>query len=46
MRWRFFARKLATLLVASFVIFAALYFAPGTPVAALSGGQLLSPGSV
>ena|SRR5215468_5370725 len=39
MRWRFFARKLATLLVASFVIFAALYLAPGTPVAALSAGS-------
>ncbi len=39
MRWRFFARRLAmlvaSLLVASFVIFAALYLAPGNPVAAL-----------
>ncbi len=36
----------ASLLVASFVIFAALYLAPGNPVAALSGGQPLPPGSV
>ncbi len=35
----------ASLLVASFVIFAALYLAPGTPLAALSGGQPLPPGS-
>ena len=34
-----------SLLVASFVIFAALYLAPGTPLAALSGGQPLPPGS-
>jgi peptide/nickel transport system permease protein len=50
MRWRFFARRLvilpASLLVASFVIFAALYLAPGNPIAALSGGQALPPGSV
>ena len=50
MRWRFVARRLimlpASLLVASFVIFAALYLAPGTPLAALSGGQPLPPGSV
>jgi peptide/nickel transport system permease protein len=32
--------------VASFVIFAALYLAPGNPVAALSGGQPLPSGSV
>ena len=42
MHWRFFARRLAmlvaSLLVASFVIFAALYLAPGNPLAALSGG--------
>ncbi len=36
----------ASLLVASFVIFAALYLAPGTPLAALSGGRPLPPGSV
>ena len=36
----------ASLLVASFVIFAALYLAPGTPIAALSGGRPLPPGSV
>jgi peptide/nickel transport system permease protein len=50
MRWRFVARRLvillASLLVASFVIFAALYLAPGSPVAALSGGRPLPPGSV
>src|ERR1700749_1092864 len=49
MGWRFVARRLvllaASLLVASFVIFAALYLAPGTPLAALSGGQPLPPGS-
>ena len=36
----------ASLLVASFVIFAALYLEPGNPIAALSGGQPLPPGSV
>src|SRR6516162_8273570 len=50
MRGRFAARRLvmllASLLVASFVIFAALYLAPGTPLAALSGGHPLPPGSV
>jgi peptide/nickel transport system permease protein len=50
MRWRFFARRLvlllATLLVASFVIFAALYLAPGNAIAALSGGRSLPPGSI
>jgi len=50
MRWRFFACRLAmlaaSLLVASFVIFAALYLAPGNAVAALSGGRPLPPGSV
>ena len=49
MRWHFVARRLAllpaSLLVASFVIFAALYLAPGTPLAALSGGRPLPPGS-
>jgi len=44
MRWQFFVRRLAmllaSLLVASFVIFAALYLAPGSPVAALSGDGL------
>ena len=30
----------------SFVIFAALYLAPGNPIAALSGGRPLPPGSV
>jgi peptide/nickel transport system permease protein len=50
MRWRFFARRLAmlmaSLLVASFVIFAAMYLAPGNPIAALSGGRSLPPSSV
>src|SRR6266704_6095533 len=50
MRWRFFARRLAmllvSLLVASFVIFAATYLAPGNPIAALSGGRSLPPSSV
>ena len=49
-RWRFFGRRLvllpASLLVASFVIFAALYLAPGNPIDALSGGRPLPPGSV
>jgi peptide/nickel transport system permease protein len=47
---RFAARRLvmlaASLLVASFVIFAALYLAPGNAVDALSGGRPLPPGSV
>src|ERR1700758_2556474 len=50
MRWRFLARRLAmlliSLLVASFVIFAAVYLAPGNPIAALSGGRSLPPSSV
>jgi peptide/nickel transport system permease protein len=50
MRWRFFARRLAmllvSLLVASFLIFAAMYLAPGNPVAALSGGRSLPPSSL
>ncbi len=33
----------ASLLVASFLIFAAMYAAPGNPLAALSGGRSLSP---
>jgi peptide/nickel transport system permease protein len=47
MRTRFLLRRLAmlaaSLLVASFVIFAAMYVAPGNPVAALSGGRSISP---
>ena len=47
---RFLARRLvmllASLLVASFVIFAALYAAPGNPVSALSGGRSLPPASM
>ena len=50
MRWRFLARRLAmlvvSLLVASFVIFGALYLAPGNPVAALSGGRSLPASSL
>ncbi|HJQ07367.1 MAG TPA: ABC transporter permease [Nocardioides sp.] len=47
MRSGYLLRRLAmlvvTLLVASFVIFAATYVAPGNPLAALSGGKALSP---
>ncbi len=50
MRWRFLARRLAmlvaSLLVASFAIFGALYLAPGNPVAALSGGRSLPASSL
>jgi len=46
----YFVRRLAmlivSLLVASFVIFAAIYLAPGNPVAALSGGRSLPPESL
>jgi peptide/nickel transport system permease protein len=49
-RWKFFARRLAmlvaSLLIASFVIFAAMYLAPGNPIAALSGGRSLPPSSI
>ena len=37
---------LASLLIASFVIFGALYLAPGNPIAALSGGRSLPPSSL
>jgi peptide/nickel transport system permease protein len=50
MRWKFFARRLAmlvaSLLIASFVIFAAMYLAPGNPIEALSGGRSLPPASI
>jgi len=50
MQLRFFVRRLvmlvASLLIASFVIFAALYLAPGNPLAALSGGRSLPPSSL
>jgi peptide/nickel transport system permease protein len=50
MRWGFFARRLAmlagSLLIASFVIFAAMYLAPGNPISALSGGRALPPSSM
>lgn len=36
----------ASLLIASFVIFASLYLAPGNPLAALSGGRSLPPASM
>ncbi len=37
------AMLLATLLVASFAIYGALYLAPGSPIAALTGGRSVSP---
>jgi peptide/nickel transport system permease protein len=44
---RFLARRLAmlaaTLLVASFAIYGGLYLAPGSPIAALTGGRSVSP---
>ena len=47
---RFLLRRLlmlvVTLLVSSFVIFTALYVAPGNPIATLSGGRSLPPESV
>jgi peptide/nickel transport system permease protein len=50
MRWRFLTRRLAmllaSLLVASFVIFGALYLAPGNPISALSGGRALPQASL
>jgi peptide/nickel transport system permease protein len=50
MRWRFLIRRLcmllASLLIASFVIFAGLYLAPGGPISALSGGRGLPQSSV
>jgi peptide/nickel transport system permease protein len=36
----------ATLLVSSFVIFSALFIAPGNPIATLSGGRSIPPSSV
>ena len=33
----------ATLIVASFVIYGALYLAPGSPLAALTGGRSVPP---
>jgi peptide/nickel transport system permease protein len=50
MRRRFYIRRLvmlvASLLIASFVIFGALYLAPGNSLAALSGGRSLPPSSL
>ena len=37
------AMLVATLLVASFLIYGALYLAPGSPIAALTGGRSVSP---
>jgi len=37
---------IASLLVASFVIFGAMYLAPGNPISALSGGRSLPPDSI
>ena len=46
-RVRFLVRRLlmlvASLFVASFLIFASMYVAPGNPVAALTGGRSISP---
>ena len=50
MRLRFLVRRLlmllASLLVASFVIFGSVYLAPGNALAALSGGRSLPPASL
>jgi peptide/nickel transport system permease protein len=43
--WRS-ARLLGVLLVASILVFAALYLAPGTPLSVLSGGRSLTPDQV
>ena len=37
---------IVSLLVASFVIFGAIYLAPGNPLAALSGGRTIPPDSL
>src|ERR1700745_4074883 len=37
---------IVSLLVASFVIFGAIYLAPGNPIAALSGGRTIPPDSL
>jgi peptide/nickel transport system permease protein len=48
--WKFLLRRLAmliaSLLVASFVIFSAMYLSPGNPIAALSGGRTIPPESM
>ena len=50
MQIQYFVRRLlmlaATLLVSSFVIFSALYLAPGNPIAVLSGGRSLPPDAI
>ena len=40
---RRFAMLVGTLLVASFAIYGALYLAPGSPIASLTGGRTLPP---
>jgi len=49
-RLRFILRRLAmlvaTLLISSFIIFSAMYLAPGNPIAVLSGGRSLPPESI
>jgi peptide/nickel transport system permease protein len=47
-RWltRRLAMLVASLLIASFVIFGAMYLAPGNPISALTGGRSLPPDSV
>lgn len=40
------AAMLVTVLVASFVIFAALYLAPGDPIQFLTGGRTVSPAAI
>jgi len=48
--WRFLLRRLVMLcgsvVVASFLVFAAVDVAPGTPLAVLSGGRSISPASL
>lgn len=48
--WRFLLKRLlrlvVSLLVASFVIFAAMYVAPGSAIASLAGGHQLSPATL
>ena len=44
--FRRLAMLVATLLVSSFVIFSALYLAPGNPIAVLSGGRSLPPDAI
>ncbi len=43
---RRFLMLIVALLVSSFVIFSALYVAPGNPIAVLSGGRSLPPSAI